>query len=419
MSENAVKETGAEASETQAEERKYVDVGTLDDPVQLRDILRNTEKFTNEKPEEKAQEDTKEVEKDSKEAEKGDEAEESDKKVNESEDKPEAEAEATTEAKKTDDEEAEEGDKEHGDEVRPAQRMRFRVGHLDEAEQKVLKLVSAGKMKIGAAQEQVFTELIRAGNSVKQAEEAVYGGPRRSTGQQVEEAPIKQEAPVSKAQESVTEAQKKVNELKTKLKDARGKYDVDAIEEVRDQLDEARWELSKAEQKFEREESQRASQIVSAHQQAVNASTEIVKEMFPEAVEKGSELFEAIADRIELTWARNPAFFQQEDWPELLAAAEAAKLGVIPSSKRAVASETQAAKRPQQPSPAKKVATKITPAAGTPAAGSTDTIKIESQEDIDRLMAAAGNDVEKLNGIIRRYGAKGNSILPLADALAA
>ena len=68
-----------------------------------------------------------------------------------------------------------------------------------------------------------------------------------------------------------------------------------------------------------------------AYKNAVKESTDRALAMYPDFDKKGTPLYEAVQDEIQRQKETNPAFFDNTDWPERIANACAAVLGIKPA----------------------------------------------------------------------------------------
>jgi hypothetical protein len=109
-------------------------------------------------------------------------------------------------------------------------------------------------------------------------------------------------------------------------------------------------QLAKLEAKAELQAEATQTRQADTHQAAVlNTWTDVAKE-FPEASQTGSALHQALQAKIDATHKANPAFFGDPDWPAMLTASVARKLGLAPRAPAA------AAPTPSPTSPAPKPA---------------------------------------------------------------
>jgi hypothetical protein len=353
---------------------EYVDLNSITDAEQLREVIQNPEKFTQTPPPEKP----------------ADNAENPENPENpQNPDNPEPE-----------------------DPTPPSRnRAKIRIAHLSESEREVLTQVSLGK-SLPEAQHEVVTKLVRSGKSLREAEESVFGtGGRRSSAESAPESDKPTDKPGADAPDDpISLKQKEIDGIKAKLAEAKSSYDVTKIEELREKLDDARWEmrdLKDASRKVTLTKEQEAEQ---AYADTVATHTKTALDLFPDAGREGSQLFEAIQDGVEDKRETNPEFFNDPMWPITLAAEKAAWLG-IPSTKH----KAGATSAPGEPVPPKKQARQITPASGAPGGSSTTPTETNPEAELE----AAGNDPEKLLEFVRKHGRRDPSLLPIADAFAA
>lgn len=365
--------------ETSAE---FVDLNAITDAEQLRDVINNPGKFTTEKPGEKEEK-----------PEGGDLKPEGEKPKGEGTvEKPEGEQPEVQHSKN---------------------RVKVRIAHLPESQQEVLKLVSLGK-SIHEAQGEVVTGLVRAGKTLREAEAEVFGesGNRRVETGKEERPETGDRKPESEKPDPIVAKQNELEGLRAELDKAEDAYDIKQSRILRDKIDDLKWEIRElkdsAKKTVQTKEQAEAQKIVDA----VAESTARAIELFPDAENEGTELFEAIQDAVEDARETNPAFFLNPRWPITLAAEKAAELG-IPSSKHKGGATSQQGEQPQRP-PTKQ-ARQIVPASGT-SGGSVSKPTDVSDPTAD--LEAAGNDPEKLMAYLKKYGRRDISRLSPADAFA-
>ncbi len=362
---------------------QYVDLNAINDPEQLRAVMSNPEKFTSEKPAEVV------------------------------ETPGETPGEKPIETPPGEKPKGAEKPVEVVEEPTHKNRVKVRIAHLPESQQEVLKLVSLGKT-VPEAQADVVATLIRDGKSLAEAEAEVFG----TAGRKVVEEPKGAEKPVEKPVETVVDPvktkQDELDALRAELDKAEEAYDLKASRVLRDKIDDARWELRElkaaAKNAVQVAETTAAQKIV--NEIALHTARAI--ELFPDAENEGTPLFEAIQDAVEDLRESDPDFFLNPRWPITLAAEKAAELG-IPSTKHKGGATPQPGEQPPGP-PAKRQARSITPASG--ASGGSASKPNEGSDPAAEL-EAAGTDPVLLQAYLKKYGRRDVSRIPLADAFAA
>ncbi len=377
----------SEATETPTGEKsaEFVDLNAITDAEQLRDVINNPEKFTTEKPPENPEE------------------------------KPDGDGGEKPDPEKPD-VEGGEVEKPVVQEAHSKNRVKVRIAHLPESQQEVLKLVSLGK-SIHEAQGEVVTGLVRAGKTLREAEAEVFGeGGRRRVepieGEKSGKPAAKPEEKPEEKPDPIAAKQTELESLRAELDKAEDAYDIKQSRVLRDKIDDLKWEIRElkesAKATVRTKEQTEAQKIVDA----VAQSTARAIELFPDAENEGTELFEAIQDAVEDLRETNPDFFLNPRWPITLAAEKAAELG-IPSSKHKGGATSQQGEPP--PNPPKKQARQIVPASGT-SGGSVS--KQTDVSDPTAELEAAGNDPEKLTAYLKKFGRREVSRLSPADAFA-
>lgn len=335
------------------DEPQFVDLNSVSDAEQLREVIRNPEKFTSEKPVENPKQD-----------------QEPDKQTDLPPDPP---PETTP----------------------PANRVKVVIKHLPDAQKEVLREVSKGA-SVPEAQAKVVTALVRGGKSLAEAEAEVFGTGGRKAAAAPETEP---EPPVTtETTDPVAVKQGEIDALTEKLKSARANYDITAIEELRDQIEQARWDLRDLKDAQKRDASTRQTAAETEFQNRLATATQEAITLFPDANKEGTELFDAIADEVEDLKESNPGFFENPRWPVILAAEKAALLGIPSTKHKGGATPSPGEKGPQPPQ--KRQSRPLVPASGTSGGSTTNT----DPEDPEAALAAAGNDPAKLLEWTRKYG---------------
>ena len=371
--------TDANPGETHA---AFVDLNEITDAEQLRDVINNPEKFTTEKPPEKPEG---------------------------TEEKPDGEGgELKPDGEKPDGEKPEEKP-----EVQHSKnRVKVRIAHLPESQQEVLKLVSLGK-SIHEAQAEVVTGLVRGGKSLKEAEAEVFGESGRRRVEPIEgEKPGKPAEKPEEKPDPIAAKQTELESLRAELDKAEDAYDIKQSRVLRDKIDDLKWEIRELKDTAKKtvltKEQAEAQKIVDA----VAQSTARAIELFPDAENEGTELFEAIQDAVEDLRETNPDFFLNPRWPITHAAEMAAELG-IPSSKHKGGVTSQQGDQPLNPP--KKQARQIVPASGTSGGSVSKTTDVS---DPTAELEDAGHDPEKLLAYLKKFGRREIPRISVADAFA-
>lgn len=404
VSENAAVETPVVPSESQDTESQYVDLKSITDPEQLSELLNDPRsKLDPEQVDQLLAEGGVEAflaaNAATQAATVGDEDKEKEPTDDDAgEEKVAAEGEA----------EGEEGEEKGEEEHRTKRRERIVVAHLGDPEKQVLRLVSMGE-KLGPAQRQVVQNLIKAGQSQAEAEEAVYGE-ARVTGEQPKPARpalTPSQIRIGRAQQALDAAEKLLDaEIEAHEKDYDPKH-LRVISNLNRKIGAIERERDRAHEAYDYEQFEAKEKVASTHKSEFDQSLATASELFPEAFEEGSDFYNAVDARRTAIEKRNPNFFNQADWPELLVAAEAAKLGIAPISKQSakaagvtpVARTGVAAK--VQP---KKAATRLNPASSASSDGLNGTItQPETEADVEKMIASA-NTEEELDSIMKMFG---------------
>lgn len=223
---------------------------------------------------------------------------------------PEVKAEEKTDKGEDDDEQEEEDDaaEETDDGVKPKRaRVRMNLEKLPEQEQAIIKLI--GKKQIPYAQ--AYKEI---------------------TGQDY--APAKTE--VEDAEPEITpEPTEAVEKQQSKIKDLRAQraqlikdFKVDEANVITEQIEEET--LTLAEMRAEARLVARSNE--SRYENQVQESGVRAATSYPDAGKPGSSLHAAITKDVDRLNKVNPSFFKDPEWPELLAAKHAMKLGIAPAN---------------------------------------------------------------------------------------
>jgi hypothetical protein len=196
----------------------------------------------------------------------------------------------------------------------------------------------------------------------------------------------------SEATDAITTKTAEIADLETKMTEAGAAYDQVALTKLTIEHNRALNALSKLESKAEAERGQAQAQEQTKLQSATAQAETSAIEMFPDSGVKGSPLYEAIEDLID---SAKPAAFDDPDWPLTFAAKAARTIGYKPAAVAAAKSAPSVVPRkPARPVP-------VSPASG--ASAGAVVAREPSNED---QMQAAGNDVEKLRGLLRKVGTR-------------
>lgn len=274
--------------------------------------------------------------------------------------KSEAKPEAKTEEAAPGDDET--GEEEETGEPEPKKRIAIKRGRLSDQDFAVVQLADREKISLDDARARLFPDGMPAAKKTEQ-----------------ETAPT--ETPES--------VQVKIDALLEQRKAANKALDVEKGTELTDQIADL-----KAHQRELRQRAASQEQDATArHADATIASATKAVELYPDSAKEGTELFEAIdSARIERL-RTDPSFFQNKNWPMVLAVEIAAEMGVAPVTKKAAAevkltkpAAVAPPKKPARPAPPNPASGTATGAAQT---NQEDTLRAELKTAKDRKDASA------------------------------
>jgi len=191
---------------------------------------------------------------------------------------------------------------------------------------------------------------------------------------------------------SSDEIHRKIQDLRQQRKQAAAGLDAVRVNDITEQIEDLLDHKGAALQR-EAERGHASRRAAEQHDQAQTASMERAGTMFPHAVKEGSNLHSALTREIARIEKANPAFFRDPDWPEMLTAKLANRMGIAPILVKATAS-LPVASAPIAPKPvAPKQAARPAPAPG----GISGAPRQTNVQDYLKKLAAArdsGNPAE-------------------------
>lgn len=273
---------------------------------------------------------------------------------------------------------------------------------LEETEKKpgLKKRISVTRGRLGDRDFAIVQLADRENISLEEARLRLFG---ESPATAVRPAPAEEEMTPLPVRENPAQLQAKINHLLEQRKAANKALDVEKATDLTDQIGELRLQMRETEQVLQSEAQARAVH----HREAVITSATKAVELYPDAEREGSALFSAIESTRLQREKSDPSFFQNRNWPMVLAVEMAAELGVSPKSKKSAA--------PGKPGLEKKASaeTKVAatprkaarPAPPTPAPGTaTGAAKPNPEASLraELKAAKASKDADKIKAVIRK-----------------
>jgi len=259
------------------------------------------------------------------------------------------------------------------------------------------KRISVTRGRLGDRDFAIVQLADRENISLEDARQRLFGDtPAPKSAKAEEETP-------KAARETPEAIQAKITDLVEQRKAANKALDVDKATELTDQIAELKLQQREAQATLQQEAQSRAT----SHQEAVIASASKAVELYPGAAEEGNDLFEAIESARLDREKSDPSFFQNKNWPMVLAVEVATEMGVAPTAKKSAAEATPDKKAvSEKPAPTpKKVAR---PAPPNPAPGTaTGAAKPNPEEALRTKLkeAKSRKDVDGIKAVTREIEA--------------
>ena len=212
--------------------------------------------------------------------------------------------------------------------------------------------------------------------------------------------------PVEQPKElTVEEITSQIATLRAQRKEAAKNLDGEKSNELTEQIEDL-LEQKNAAQQRDAERGRAQQTAAQQHEVAQRASMDRAGKMYPDAVKDGTALHGALIVEIGKIERSNPAFFRDPEWPEMLSAKLAGKLGIAPLLEKPAAVAPAPAKTAApaaQAAPAKPVAPKQAARPAPAPGGVSPAPRQQTTADFQARLQAARerNDIPAVRALMR------------------